>query len=309
LDSILASGYFVNGRIELSPTKSSLFARFILKARPLTVKGVDFEVSSPLKDQMLNWIRKTGEVIKTGDVYQAKQDDRTTELISFFFRSIGKRVGITRRVDLDYRVGSARLSYRITVGPDMVPIRPLPPFESACKQPIKTFSLTDIDDYVPVNLVEKMTKTHAFGCFDARTVARDQRRLQDSNLFQEARYNVGGSTRDRQISMYVRGKPLKVREVRITGYGLFSDRPFGSEAELPMRPGDTYRRSTAYDSLEYLKNKYVRPGVMVEVVENDELANDGQLVVTFQLLGYEEDTVVINGRKFRVAPPVIRGHS
>lgn len=307
LNTILASGYFEDGRIDVSPGSS--IVRFVLTAPSLTVHGVNFDVAADFKEAMLAWIQKTGDVVGVGDVYRGDRDDKTTEVLGFYFRDIGKNVGITRVANLDYRGGTAELTYRITMGPDTIPVRALPPYEPECEQRISMFNLTDIDDYVPVNLVEKMTKTHAFGCFSAVAVSDDSKALQDSKLFEGVRYDVEGDPNNRQVYLHIQGKPLQVKEVRIVGYGLLSQRTFTDSAALALHSGGVYQRSVANMSEDYLKNKYSGSDQIVDVTEDDQLTDDGELIVTLNVLGYEQDRVTINGKEYRVPPVVVGVHS
>src|ERR1700685_2803915 len=206
LDSMLASGYFQNGRIETASGSAKITVRFILTSPSLVLKDLDFDVEGSPKEQMLAWIRNTGDILSAGDVYRENRDVKTREVLGFYFRDIGKSVGITRVANLDYHAGTAGLTYHITVGPDIIPIRALPPYEEECQQPVATFNLSDVDDYVPINLVEKMTKTHGFDCFSATKIADDGRALQDSKLFNTARYDVQGDPDNRQVYLHIQGK-------------------------------------------------------------------------------------------------------
>jgi hypothetical protein len=309
LDTILASGYFESGRLEAESGSSNVIVHFVLTAPSLTIRDVNFDVEDDLKEAMLAWIEKTGDILSAGDVYRGDRDEKTTEVLGFYFRNIGKNVGITRIANLDYRARTAELTYRITVGPDTIPVRALPPYEPECEQSVSMFNGMDVDDYVPVNLVEKMTQTHAFGCFSAAAVSRDSKALRDSKLFNKVRYDVQGEPDNIEVSLHVQGKPLKVKEVRIVGYGLLSHRVFTDSSALALQPGDPYRRSLMDLSKDYLKNKYAEPGEIVDVTEDDQLADDDELIVTFNVLAYEQDTVTINGKDFRVAPVVINVHS
>jgi hypothetical protein len=309
LHSILASGYFINGRLDVESGSPHVIVRFVLEAPPLIIKTLNFVVEDAIREQMLSWIGKTGQTISAGEVYVDRRDQRTADILNMFFWNIGKRVGVTSNVNLDYRSGTAEVSYRISMGPAMVPVRALPPFNPQCRITIGSFSLTDIDDYTAEALVEKMTETHAFGCFDARGISSDTQVLQNSNLFQEARYDVVKKGPSRDVSVHIRGKHLKVRQVRVVGYGLLAGSSFENEIPPYLKSGDVYRRSDAGALLDYLKNKYAAPTQNVEVYEDEDLTPDNQLLVTFQILAYDMDTVTINGKEFRVAPFVITGTS
>jgi hypothetical protein len=310
LNTILASGYFQNGHIEATSGSSNVvIVHFLLTAPSLLVKGLNFDVERSLKGPMLAWIQNTGDIVTVGDVYRENHDIKTREVLGFYFRDIGKSVGITRLANLDYHAGTAGLTYHITVGPDIIPTRALPPYEDECQQPIATFNLSDVDDYVPINLVEKMTKTHGFDCFSATKIADDGRALQDSKLFNTARYEVQGDPDNRQVYLHIQGKPLKIKEIKIVGYGLLSHQSLANESALPLRSGDPYKRSLADATERYLKNKYAGANQNVEITEDDQLTSDNGLIVTFNVLTYEQDRVTINGKEFTVPPVVITVHS
>jgi hypothetical protein len=264
------------------------------------VRKIEFVVHDPVKDRMLQWIKNTGQIVEAGDDYRDVRDERTADLIGMYFADMGRRAGVMRTVDLNYRTGTADLTYRITIGPDMVPMRAMPPFNPECNVPISSFNASDVDDYVPLNLVDKMTRTHAFGCFDTGMIASDQQWLRTSNLFREASFDVQDQDHAKDVSLHLRGKPFKVKEVHIVGYGLFSDNTFPNDTGLPLKAGDTYHRSAAHSTREYLKGKYARANKVVDVFEDDQLTDDKVLVVTFQVLGYEQSQVLVNGREFRI---------
>jgi hypothetical protein len=309
LQSILSSGYFLTGRVDVASGSSNTIAHFVLDAPRLIIGNIDFNVQDSIREPMVRWIQKTGQSMAAGDVYEPKRDDRTIQLVQMYFWNIGKRVGVSRNVSLDYRSGTAGVSYQIAIGPDMVPMRALPPFNPECPVSIGAFNLSDIDDYASVTLVEKMTKTHAFGCFDPHTMSNDARILEHSNLFQEVRYDVQGDGPSRDVSLHIRGKHLEISQVEVVGYGILSTKLFEHESLPDLKAGDIYRRSAAEASVEYLKNKYARPNEVVEVFEDDRLASDDRILVTFQILAYDEDKVILNGKEFRVAPVVSSGTS
>ena len=309
LHSILASGYFETGRITSKPIGPNMVVHFRLKAKSLRMADLNYDIEGALSERTLAWIHQTPGLIRAGDVYQPRLDDKTKKALGFFFGDVGKRASISRVVNLDYRSGIATLTYKISVGPDMIPMR-ASPYQSPCDQPVVDFAVTDIDDYVPINLVEKMTKTHAFGCFDASALANDNATLQNSNLFLEARYDVLAKGLGRDVSVHIRGKQLKVSQAKVVGYGLLAGRPFENETVPDLKSGDIYRRSApAGASLVYLQKKYAQPNEIVELFEDDQLTSDNQLLVTFQILACDEDTVILDGKEFRVAPVVISGTS
>jgi hypothetical protein len=309
LDTILASGYFRSGRVDMTLGPSNVTVDFVLTAPSLVITELDFDVEKPFKEPMLAWILKTGDILKVGDVYRENHDVKTEEVLGFYFRKIGKKAGIRRVAKLDYNSGSVALKYQITVGPDIVPVRALPPYEVECPQRVATFNFSEADDFVPVNLVEKMTKIRAFGCFNPEDLTSDRQTLTHSGLFRDVEYDVRNESDGSTIGLRIKGKPLKIKEIRIAGYGLLSDRLAKSDEDLRMKSGDQYQRSMAEVVKDYLANSYANPGRIIEVTEDDQLTGSGELIVTFNLLAFEQDTVTINGKDYQIAPIVINVHS
>ena len=127
LQEILGSGYFAGGRIENEPTERNLIVHFRLVVAPLQLQSVDFEGAGSFRDAMLDRLAKTGDFLRGGDIYQSDVDVRIADDLGVFFRDAGKAAGITRIVNLNYGTKTASLIYRITLGPDRVPERALPP--------------------------------------------------------------------------------------------------------------------------------------------------------------------------------------
>lgn len=171
------------------------------------------------------------------------------------------------------------------------------------------FNLTDVDDYAPINLIEKMTKTRAFGCFSGVWISEDERELRDSRLFKGVRYEVHGDPQNREVYLHVEGKALKVSEVKVVGYGLLSGHPIASKAALALQPRAPYQRSLANQSREYLEKECAEANRIVSVTEDDQLTANNALIVTFNVLAYEQDSVTVNGQEFRIAPLMVVVHS
>ncbi len=300
LDSILASGYFKSGHIEKQEGNSTVFIDFVLTAPALRVTRVEYRgIDAALRGRLAAWLGKTGDPLQVGDTYTARRDSRTGQILYMFFWDLGREVGITLDPTLDYRKGTAELSYTVTPGPAMTEIRGLAPFRARCAVPVSSFSMTDIDDFAPANVVDRLTKTHAWGCFNAITLAQDERNLEQSGLFKSVRYEVTKHGDGKEVQWHVRGKKLRVADIRIVGYGRFAGHTFPVPSGLRLEAGGTYRQSTARADLETLQRRVQAPNETVLVFEADAPSNGDELRVTFNVLAYENDTVTIDGKKFR----------
>lgn len=300
LASILGSGYFNSGQIVKHEGNGTVFLDFVLTAPALRVTKVEYRgIDNPLRSRLADWLAKTNDPLQVGDTYTERRDNRTGQILYMFFWDLGEEVGITIDPTLDYRNGTAEVSYTVTPGPEMTPIRGLPPYRGACPIPISSFSLTDIDDYVPKGIVSRLTKTHPWGCFDAATVVQDEQSLERSGLFRSASLEATNDGEGKEIEWHVRGKELKVADVRIIGYGRFAGRTFEVPPKLPLGPGDTYRRSYAYTDLRIIQRQVQKPNETVLVFQTDQASRGEEVKVTFNVLAYDNDTVTINGHEFR----------
>jgi hypothetical protein len=302
LASILASGYFEGGHIDKKEGTSSVFLDFVLIAPYVTVQKVNFDVEPSIQKKIRDWLRINGPGLEEGEPYDYHRDQRTDEIIHMALWDAGKVPGVTSNVTLDYRSGKAEATYRVSVGPDMTRWRALPPLEPECRIPILTFNRSGVDDYAPMDIIDKLTVTHAWECFDRATVARDQQALLRSELFTSANIVVTKAHGGKDILLDIKGKPLEVKEVRIAGYGLFAGKEFSIDPDFPLKPGDVYRRSLASDAIDYLQAKFARPGATVEAYESEQVRDTDKLAVTFEVFSYGWATSRVNGKQFSIDP-------
>lgn len=300
LDSILSSGYFKSGHIVKREGNGTVFLDFVLTAPALRITKVEYRgIDETLRGRLADWLGKTGDPFQVGNAYTEKRDNRTGQILYMFFWDLGREVGVTLDPTLDYRKGTAKVSYTVTPGPEMTPMRGLPPYRDACPTPVSSFSMTDIDEYAPVETIERLTKTHPWGCFDAATVAQDDQNLKRSGLFKSATLEATKDGDGREIQWHIRGKKLKVADIQIMGYGRFQGRMFELPAKLPLEPGDIYRRSDAEADLRILQRQLQKPNETALVFQGDRTLQHDEVKVTFNVLSYDDDIVTVNGREFR----------
>jgi hypothetical protein len=304
LASMLAAGseYFQSGHIEDEIDDSEVVVSYILVAPILPVKKFDFDVHPPaFRDGLLVSLDRSGEGLIAGGVYDYRDDQRTAQLIHWYFRDLGRRAGVTQSTILDYRQRTAEVSYKVTVGPGMTRVGRAAELPENCGLYPSGIERRDVDDYVPLRLLDKFTKIRVFDCFNAATLQRDRQTLERSGLFTSVKLEVKPGDGGRMIEYHVRGRPLRVKEIRFQGYGLFKGRRFPIDASFPLHAGDVYRRSIADAICGDLEQKLKQPEATVEVYEDDDLTDDRQVIVTFGVMAIDWATLSINGKVQRYA--------
>jgi outer membrane protein assembly factor BamA len=106
---------------------------------------------------------------------------------------------------------------------------------------------------------------------------------------------VSGSVGSRGVSYHLRGKPLKVRKILIEGYGLLAG-PLQATVRLPFGSGEVYSRGAVERSLQRLRESYASPGRIIEAFEDDDLIGSGEIDVKLQVLAYDSDRYIVNGK-------------
>lgn len=296
----MESKYFLKGTVRiLSRDNSAIRLEFILEAPWLTltelnINGVEDREAADLR----NWLGNDAQTLTAGRPYTKSSDGLAQQRIEQFFAALGRRVAISSNLELDYRDRTARLSYRIFEGPRGPVQYDLAPPGQACKEQVGELNLTDVDDYVPLVLVERMTKLHAFSCFDEKLVLEDTRRLEETNLFQSVKYSVGGDPSFRRVTLSIRGKPLKIDGISMQGYGTSSNLgPAAKDSQLPIGVGDVYKRSEIVKAAEKLTKSASRPQEKVDVFVDVEPVSPNSVAVKFQILTYDSDKLYIDGKR------------
>ncbi|MGH9680284.1 MAG: hypothetical protein ACRD4Y_10065, partial [Candidatus Acidiferrales bacterium] len=234
LKQILSHGqYFKSGRIRFAPsTRVSKLVVFVLESPSLKLTTIDYGIRKELKSEFQDYVGANNLFPLVGATYDFRDESSNESRIGNFFASKGIMVGVSKRVNLDYRAGTASLSYRIWEGPDG-PVRPL---LTACDVRLTYFSLLDLDDFTPMNLILKSTRTRDGECFSESAIRLDEQTLRNMGIFSEVNYTVGaGNGSGQGVSVHARTKPLEVSSISIDGFGLASTEGLQKElGKLPM---------------------------------------------------------------------------
>ncbi|MFZ0334753.1 MAG: hypothetical protein WBD21_08160 [Candidatus Acidiferrales bacterium] len=297
LDSILATGYFAGGRIETeSYKKGRVRVVFRLDAPSLVLSELKINLPNEEKQRLVRWLSQDKATLGPGDIYTRDGEVATWFGIDNYYRSLGRHAGISETLHLNYRDKTADLSYEILEGPSMAKEGIVPPYGAPCKEYV-TVNLTGVDDYVPIALIDSLTETRAFSCFDPESVQHDQNALASSGMFKKVQYSVMAPALDREVLLIASGKPLTVKEVSIQRYGEAMGTPLPSPDKLRVRVGSVYSRSDAWADTNYLKQIFAKRGETVNVFEDEEALPRDTLKVKYYVLRYESAQLFVDGKK------------
>jgi hypothetical protein len=306
LESILSYGYFQGGRIEKNVDKNGIELKFILRAAALRLTEVRFGIPDESLPNFRAFASKGGGSLSAGDTYTLLGELDTTGRLESFLESQGERAIVSRDLTLDYRAGTAKLIYHVwEASPSLLNQLP-PPYTQSCDVHVREFSMVDTNEFVPIPLVQDLSKQYHSFCFSDRLVTEDEENLRRTGIFQTAKYSVQGSGNVRSLSLTLRARPITISDVQILGYGLFASRRMEDAPPLPLHIGKVYRRSDAGEANDILKAFFARQGVQFRVFENDRQTPDGKLSVSFEVLGAPNDALSINGKEIggRVDQPL-----
>jgi hypothetical protein len=300
LKAILTNSPYLTGQTEREETSDgSTVVVFNLKAPDAILTEVEFEIPSYLRESLVGLVQKDSNALRTGDAYDYLKDSHTLMRYNFFLRANGLRGIVSRDLALNYSVGKAQLRYRLLQGPPTFPQEPLAPYGKSCSVMVRNVSETDIDDSTPLSLVEKYLHIREKACFSSDDLTRAEHELRSTGLFTSVSVMVTEDGGWRDLAVTVRTKTVTVREVRYKFYGLLPQSLAEHLPAVPFWNAKPYSRSDALVTRDTLLKAFAREGTKVQVCEDDETNDRGELVVTFHILGASSDKVIIDGKEIQ----------
>ena len=300
LTTVLSSGFFVSGTLDAQiVSDGDEWVTFKLRAPDLPLTAIDYQLPELEKPKIVEWLSRFREGLKVGIPYGYLRRNETEVALKYYFQTRGESVGITSNIYLDYSRGVSRAEFKVYPGPRIAPKPPPPPWGKECVPIIHVLNWMDIDDRVPEPLVQRLIKTRGnFTCLSQDLIQADRHALAASGIFYEASISVSGPADLPDVNFHLRGMPLKIRSIAVEGYGLLNGE-LHPDHPLSFGPGDQYNRSTVLHALEALKKSYSKPGVRIDVSEDEELSKARDLDVKLQILAYEESRVIVAARLAR----------
>lgn len=307
LNSILKTRYFVGGKIETSPYGTdSVKLEFVLDAPSLILTKVDLYAPADDIERLRQWLAADRDALQTGDVYQRGRELGTWHRIDNFYKFEGRSAGISERLNLNYEDKTAQLSYTVFEGPHIPKVSLISPDDPPCKELIGVFNMTGLDDFVPTPLVDRLIKVHGFSCLDEKLLSVDRETLRKTNLFQDVKYSIAGSADYREVSVSIVGKPLRIGDVSVNGYGRASGLVPPNPDRLRLRSGEIYSRSDASEDMDYLKELYSKAGESVDIIEDEGILPGNELLLKYNVLVYDQNEIFVDGQRMFPSSGAVR---
>jgi hypothetical protein len=298
IKTILASKYFLDGHIETQPQGSQVLLNFFLTAPTLTLTTITFGIPKEWENELATLATKNPEFLAKGDSYEPARASSTLGTLELLLESKGKRGAVTQNLHLDYETGTAQLAFQVFPGPDGPPRQLPPPYGENCAPHLRSFSETDVDDFVPIAFVHKLAKTRWSFCTSDAAIREDEDRLKRSQIFQALKLSANASDQYRDVTLEARGRPLKVSEIILRPHGLLSTQDLVSVSSLPLQAHQIYRQSDSMRARNELMHIFSAPGRHVLTFEEDEVRGNDTVRVVIHVLVFPTDTIYISGKRF-----------
>jgi hypothetical protein len=298
LKQILAHRYFKSGRIEVSQAaSSSQRVVFVLNSPKLKITNIEYGIRKDFEGDFQEYLAANNEFPRVGEIYEYLDEGGNESRIQNFFASKRIMVGVSKKISLNYRSGTATLTYKEWEGPE----GPKRFFAADCEVRITNFNLLDLDDFTPLGLILRATRTRESTCYSDSITKTDEQTLRNMKIFSDVHYSVEGNGSTRTVFLNARTNPLLVSSVSIRGYGSTSTSEIQRQSnEMPMlhtKPSQVYRYSDAVISRKLLEAYFRTDVARAEVFETDDLQTDSTLKVTFHVLTWPKDELYIDGHQ------------
>jgi hypothetical protein len=296
LDSILSHPEIEEGKIVFDEQHDSL--TFDLKSPTLTVTNTDFDVSAGELAQFHALLSE--DALRIGEPYSRQRELRVWSALDLLFRSQGRRTGVSRTLHLNYDKKTATAAYKIWEGPPGEPQKLAPPYTPPCPITNLNFNWMDVDDYTPVEFVQRQMKIKPMGCFSETDLREDRTRLEGMAFLKESAISVSGSGNTRSFGYSLHGNPITIAKVIVHGYGLLRGLSEKDIPRLTVHTGDTYRRSSVGQQEYSLKKAYERDGWQIKIFTDVQFDSTGKATLDFGVLAYPDDVVYVNEKPYDV---------
>src|ERR1700730_2514491 len=276
-----------------------ILVEFVATAPSLEVKDMTFDIPQEEEARLRGWLSSNPNLLQVGKSFTRDAESFTYTAVERFYLTQGILVGIVPTINLDFHTGKAKVNFQIIRGPIVPSLPAIPPYGPECGDPVTAIVWSGADDHVPRTLVESLIQLHSTAaCYTSEAAQHDQATLNTIGILDES------STVDytplnghRQITFKLRGKPLAIRKIALQGYGSPGACLANAKKSLTLKQGETYSRSNANKSVEYLSKVCSQQGYWTDVREQVELSAAKQVEVTFHVLVVPLQTVLIDGSK------------
>jgi len=275
-----------------------ILVEFVATAPSLKIDEMTFDIPKEEEAQLRRWLSSNPDLLRVGGPFTRDAESITWAAINRFYLARGTLVGIVPTINLDFHSGKAKVQFQITKGSAVPTLPAIPPYGPECADPITAIVWSGTDDHVPRTLIESMIQLHATAaCYTPEAAQHDQAILNALEILERPAVDYTAQDGRRQIFFNLKGKLLTVRKISLQGYGSPGKCLDNVKENLKLRSGDTYSRSNANQSVEYLSKACAQLGYWTDVKEQAELSADRQVDVTFHVLVVPLQTVFVDNRR------------
>jgi hypothetical protein len=299
LRSIKEVSFVKNATVQKSLLSDGrIFVKFEAKARSLRITSMTFNVDEAEERELKEWLKSTLGTLRAGADFSGDDEAVTYEQVRRFYFGRGLVVGIVPRLDLSYSSGTARVNFEIVKGPKFPRESLTLPYDVPCTDRIEGANWSQTDDHVPIELVMSLVRLNAsLACYSDQAVQHDQQVLRNLPFLESAKVEQDGEKGNRHLSYAIKGRQLNVRQVSLRTYGTPSSCSDHATENLPLKTGSVFSASAARQSVDDLTKTCSRDRFWVEVREEDQFVDPNQLDVTFHVLTFPIQTILVDGTK------------
>ncbi len=293
--------YILSARIQSNRLpEGGKHIEFVVRAKALVTQVLSFTVQPDDLPRLQAWVALNPNNLKTGGTYTPAAGSSTYQAIKQFYLARGILVGIVPTVRLEYRNGTAEVNFAITKGPNVPPQPAYFPYGPVCEDEVTYVDWSQVDQSVPIPLVEAQLRIRALGtCFTPEFAKQDEETLKNMAIFKNASLEYSGAKGARHMAVKIKGAPLPLAAINIRSFGAYTKCAENRAHDLPLVSTNLYSSAVARETTEYLKKVCSGPDRWVEVTEDDHLTQNGQLQVSFNVLVVPLQSVFIDGNQIK----------
>jgi hypothetical protein len=273
---------------------------FVLYGEPLPIDKFTIATFDQQEADIWKFLSRSDGNLHVGGIYDWSVESWTYNSIQFFYRAQGILAGIVPTVTLDYKQRKAWISFKVIQGPPTLRHPLVPPYGKPCNDHASYIDWSGTDDGVPVELIESdLALASSFTCFSEELAQRDRKYLSGLEFLSNSSVEYSGSLGSRRIVYSLKAKPLKVEKISLRGYGHaptnLDDNDPNLLKNLKLSTGVLLSRRAVYESTEYLRKAFTKDGYWADVRVQEELSGADSLRVTFSVLVFPLQTIVVDG--------------
>lgn len=277
---------------------------FVLSSESLIVDDLRIKTFDGQEPAIWKMLSKSDSNLHVGGIYSWSAESSAYNAITFLYRAEGKLVGVIPEVKLDYKEGKARVDLRVIEGPSTLKHPLSPPYGEWCDDRVRYVDWSASNEGIPFDLIESgLALASPFTCFSDELAQRDKAYLSNLPFLFASSVDYSGPFGDRTIRYRLKAKPLKVEKITLRGYGYvppnLQDGAPSPPKNLSLKTGELFSRWAVQQSTEELENAYKKDGYWAEVRVQEELTGVDALRVTFSVLRFPLQTVVVDGHELQ----------